>query len=101
MGTVSVPGVYDGSFGGGTLVLSELALRIPDTFCGKCYRGIVATGNVGGASSPMRDAILAKLGGADWVPSDQWSIRGRVNSTLVYGVPSGEKHVSVGDILNW
>jgi hypothetical protein len=101
-GTYMVPGVSDNAYGGGTMVLSELAQNIEDTFCGTCYRGIISHGDVGGPNSPERRFILAALGGPEWTLSDQFEhvVDGR-HSTLMVGVPNDQKHFAAGDIVTW
>jgi len=100
-GTAEVPGVEDTAFGGGTLVLSDLALNLGKTFCGACYRGIVTVGPVSGAYSKQREELLQALGGPQWTFSDKWSWAAEVSSLLVTGASDEHKHETVRKIVDW
>jgi len=85
-GVKEVHGVRDTAYGGGPLVLSELAQRLTDTFCGQCYRGVVSAGHVSGLHSKERKVLLDALGGPRWTLSDVWSAATpNVSSMLVIG----------------
>merc|ERR1712037_308240 len=99
-GSREVPGVADTALGGGELVLSELALAIAHSFCSRCIRGIVSSGEASGVGpggpSEEKDIVLEALGGAPWTLSTTWSLPAPyVTSTLVVGARSGRKQDSV------
>lgn len=106
-GVREMTGVYDNAFkcpeeGHCDLVLSEAAQNLNDTFCSKCYRGIVSHGPAGGEGSKEREALLEVLGGIRWTLSATWSPPSpRVASTLVVNAPDGLKQDSVREIVNW
>lgn len=101
-GTKEMPGILDSAYGGGTLVLSELAVNMQDTFCTRCYRGIVSAGSAGGHHSKERTALLEALGGVQWTLSDTWSPPApHVRSMLVHGAPDTGKQHSIRGIANW
>merc|ERR1712083_915489 len=45
---VEYPGIYDTAYGGGTLMLSEVAEKLSTTFCGTCSIGVISQGDVSG-----------------------------------------------------
>lgn len=100
-GTAAVPGVADSAFGGGTLVLSELAQHIPQSFCGRCYRGIVTAGDAGGTTSDERGILMQMLGGNDATLGGTWTSTDAVGSLLVFGAEEGHKQESVRSMLDW
>lgn len=100
-GAAEVSGVNDTAYSGGTLILSELAQHIPDTFCSRCYRGVVSAGDAGGSFSDLRGILMQMLGGHDATLGGRWSNVNLVNSLLVWGVSDGKKQGAVRDILSW
>lgn len=100
-GVAEVRGVRDTAYEGGTLVLSQLARHLTDTFCNECYHGIVSAGPVGGYNSKERAVMLKVLGGVQRTLSSEWSGPAHVTSSLVSGAPDGHKHVSVRGIVDW
>lgn len=100
-GTEKVDGVLDAAYGGGTLVFSKLALNLEDTFCNRCYHGIVTAGTATGHLSPERARVLRLLGGIGATLSNTWSHRDNVQSSLVVGAIDGRKQESVRDIVSW
>jgi len=100
-GVAEVPGVNDTAYGGGTLILSDLAQHIPDTFCSRCYRGVVSSGDAGGAFSDLRGILMQMLGGHDATLGGRWSNVNLVTSLLVWGAPDGKKQGAVRDIMKW
>lgn len=100
-GASRVMGVNDSAYGGGTLILSDLAQHIPETFCKRCYRGVVSAGDAGGSFSDMRGIIMQMLGGHDATLGGKWSNVNLVTSLMVWGAPDGKKQGVVKDILGW
>jgi len=100
-GTAEVPGVNDTAFGGGTLVLSALAQGIQGTFCGKCYRGVVAAGDAGGEHSDERGVLMQMLGGAQATAEGTWSGWNSVESLLVVGAVDTQKQNAVKSLVDW
>jgi len=101
-GTYLVPGVDDTAFHGGGLMLSELAQNLRRSFCGTCYRGVLSNGDVGGPHSAMRRVVGAVLGGPEWTLTSDWEHHadgGR--STLMVGVPNGQKQRVAADVVSW
>jgi len=100
-GTKEFHGIYDGAYGGGTFVASELALHLHDTFCRRCYRGIVTAGTATGPLSKERSNVLRLLGGIGRTLSNTWSCRDKVQSSLVVEALDGHKHESVRQVVHW
>lgn len=101
-GTKHYPEIKDYAYNGGTLVLSELAQNINQSFCGQCYFGVVSAGTASGPNSPNRDLIDSlvdpKLNVGDWVdgcPIPTWG-------TKVLCCDEGHyKKQAVTDIVKW
>lgn len=100
-GGVEVQGVRDAAYGGGILLLSELATHLNKTFCHDCYRGIVTAGDATGHMSLERARVLELLGGISATLSNTWSHRDNVVSSLVVGALDGHKQESVREIVHW
>jgi len=101
-GVREVYGVRDTAYGGGVLVLSELAQRLTETFCGQCYRGVVSAGHVSGLHSEERKVLLEALGGPRWTLSDVWSAATpNVSSMLVIGAHDYHKQDVVRSMVDW
>jgi len=101
-GVKEVYGVSDTAYGGGPLVLSELAQRLTDTFCGQCYRGVISAGHVSGLHSEERKVLLEALGGPRWTLSDVWSAATpNVSSMLVIGAHDYHKQEVVRSMVDW
>eukprot|EP00933_Yihiella_yeosuensis_P051702 TRINITY_DN49691_c0_g1_i1.p1 TRINITY_DN49691_c0_g1~~TRINITY_DN49691_c0_g1_i1.p1 ORF type:complete len:672 (-),score=95.13 TRINITY_DN49691_c0_g1_i1:445-2460(-) len=105
-----IPGIHDTAYGGGTLVLSELAARgLGETFCDACFLGIVSAGNVGGHGSAERDYLMqhvlvttahSKL--KDRLPGiNTWSYPSSVRSPFVLAQPDRQKQYAVEKIQQW
>jgi len=82
-------------------VASKLALHLHDTFCHRCYRGIVTAGTATGPLSKERARVLRLLGGIGRTLSNTWSHRDKVQSSLVTEALDGHKHESVRQVVNW
>lgn len=100
-GAVEVQGVRDAAYGGGILLLSELATHLNNTFCHACYRGIVTAGDATGHMSVERARVLEMLGGISATLSNTWSHSDDVVSSLVVGALDGHKQESVREIVHW
>jgi len=100
-GNRKVGSVFDTAYGGGKMVVSQLGLGLQTTFCGKCYRGIVTAGIVGGPGSAERGTVLKLLGGEAATLSSVWSPRDAVASSLVVGAIDGRKQESAKGIVEW
>lgn len=110
-GGQAVPGIYDSAYGGGTLVLSQLAATgINNTFCGQCFLGICSHGDAGGNGSKERDFLASNV----LVDSSQlefsqqvvvsalsWSEGFAVQSPLIAKVKDGQKHLAVASMVQW
>lgn len=94
------PGVVDDSYDGGSLMLSGLGQHVLDTFCGKCYIGIVTAGDAGGPRSKERSVILEQLT-TERTLTDQWSGPDPVTSSLVTFAQDRKKQISVQGIVDW
>lgn len=100
-GTKEFHGIYDGAYGGGTFVASKLAMHLHETFCHRCYRGIVTAGTASGPLSKERARVLRLLGGIGRTLSNTWSRRHDVHSSLVVEALDGHKHESVRHVVDW
>lgn len=93
--------IIDLAYDGGTLILSELAVRLQDSFCGECYFGIVSAGTASGPDSENRDKV-------DTLVQEQYNVGGwvdecpsPVDGTKVTSCGEGQKQNAVSDILTW
>ena len=106
-------GVSDWAYGGGTLMLSELAMHLDETFCGRdCYVGVITAGDASGSQSAEARIILNKLRAlplGSKLPSDAsaWNeaedtqhATGRLAPLLMHA-GDGQKQVYVPKILEW
>lgn len=105
-GTQVMDGVQDSAYNGGTLVLSDLALNLENTFCHRCYRGIVTAGGASGDGSPERQVLLEKLGGTAKTRTDWWQNIGfkhrvKAGSSLTVQVSDTFKQDEAASILDW
>lgn len=98
--TQEMPGIRDDAYDGGTLILSNLALNLENTFCAKCHMGIVTAGVASGPGSPMRAKILELLT-TERTLTDHWSEAGNVVSSLVTSAPDTHKQEYVRKIIDW
>lgn len=95
-GNRMVPGT-DLEVGVNALTLSSLGQNLHDTFCGRCYLGIVTAGN---GSRIEKEELRAQLKGAGGLPN-VWSTAANIASPLVEGCPDGEKARCVKDVVAW
>ena len=103
-GTEEQGGVVDTAYGGGTLILSDLAVNLHTTICAACRFAIISAGPAGGEGSLERTALWRVLGGgakAGTMPAwTAWPNRdGR--SPFVVTAPEGRKQEAVPGILRW
>lgn len=108
-GNKVVQGVWDTAYGGGWLTLSQAAQTLDQTFCNRCYLGIVSHGTASGDGSAERSYLLdnvlvsrpfSRLAAAN-PQATYWSASGEVVSPLVLGWPDGLKQNAVGGIVEW
>lgn len=100
--------IHDDAYGGGPLTLSALAKGLDQTFCKKCYLGVISHGDAGGPNSQMRQRLLVMLNmnkdQALRVP-DLWSgtpnSKGDVTAPLVLKVDDSAKHRVAHGIRTW
>jgi hypothetical protein len=100
------PDVADTAFSGGTMILSQFAANVKDTFCGKCYHGIVSAGDAGGDNSGERGQLFEALGGTDKMGVDfwqdlNWQADAEASSSLLVHAVDGKKQDSVRKMLDW
>jgi len=96
------PSIPDHAYYGGSLILSDLALNIKNSYCGKCYFGAVSAGTASGEGSAERvklDTLVdSKFNVGGWVdncPSPVWG-------TKVMACGEGvSKQNAVKDIVAW
>jgi len=82
--------------------LSALSQNLPESFCNRCFRGIVAEGDLGGTGSAERFALHKMLGGERWTLSSSWSEPApQVTSALVLKAKGRSKKESVEAIVHW
>eukprot|EP00746_Dinoflagellata_sp_MGD_P074441 gnl/MRDRNA2_/MRDRNA2_30068_c0_seq1.p1 gnl/MRDRNA2_/MRDRNA2_30068_c0~~gnl/MRDRNA2_/MRDRNA2_30068_c0_seq1.p1 ORF type:complete len:367 (+),score=46.16 gnl/MRDRNA2_/MRDRNA2_30068_c0_seq1:111-1211(+) len=94
------PGIFDDSYDGGSLLLSDLGQHVLDTFCGSCYIGIVSAGDASGPGSKERSVLLEQLT-TERTLTDQWSGPEPVTSSLVTWAQDKKKQISVQGIVDW
>ena len=108
-GNQVVQGVWDTAYGGGWLTLSQAAQTLDQTFCNRCYLGIVSHGTASGDGSAERSYLLdnvlvsrpfSRLAASN-PQATYWSASGEVVSPLVLGWPDGLKQNAVGGIVDW
>ena len=56
-------GIWDAAYSGGWLTLSEAGANLKETFCSKCYMGIVSHGIASGRNSQERTYLVESLAG--------------------------------------
>lgn len=102
------PGVHDGAYDQGTLILSQVALLLNQSFCGNCYHGIVSAGEASGDGSKERDILLEYIGGKAKTMTDQWQDANHdavgsipVHSSMVLTFPDTQKQIAVDSIVQW
>lgn len=95
------PEVPDWAYNGGTLLLSDLALGIKDSFCGQCYYGMVSAGTASGPNSIERGIL-------DGLVESQYDVGGYIEGcpspvwgTKVMACGEGIKQRAVDDIIIW
>jgi len=96
------PAIADYGYNGGALILSELALRMNETFCSQCYFGVVSAGTASGPSSENRQLLDSLVdpkynvgGWVDGCPTPSWG-------TKIMCCGEGEaKTRAVTDIVGW
>jgi len=93
--------IQDDAYYGGTLILSNLAVSLKDSFCGQCYFGIVSAGTASGPNSDNRallDTLVdAKYNVGGWVEN----CPSPVNGTKVTSCGEGHKQNAVDDIIKY
>lgn len=101
-GAKEVEGVKDTAYGGGTLMLSELAQSVALSACAKCHLGTISAGSASGAGSKEREVLHRQLAAVQGkLPTDQWSGIKPVVSPLVTECPDETKQDAVPGILDW
>lgn len=101
-------GIWDTAYRGGWLTISDAGRHLKDTFCSKCYMGIVSAGMASGRFSRERTYLLENvLVGEPFQAllssnsqTSHWSVRS-VHSPLVLGWPDGQKQDAVAGIVAW
>jgi len=103
MHDVNYHGIKDISYGGGSLLLSEFAENLPQTFCGSCSIGTISQGGASGQGSKERALLVQKLNASGGLPTSVWNSNGCkvVDSPLVTLCPDGEKKTAVPQIQRW
>lgn len=99
-------GMHDTGYMQGTLLLSQLALKINETACKHCFRGVVTAGVASGPNSNERARIMNALGGVDRTRSDWWqdiafNPAAKVMSSLVTSALDTKKQDSVLSMVKW
>ena len=56
-----IQGIWDTAYSGGWLTISEAGQNLQNTFCAKCYMGIVSHGIASGRNSPERTYLLENV----------------------------------------
>ena len=56
-----IPGIWDTAYRGGWLTISQAGQNLQNTFCGKCYMGIVSHGVASGPNSRERTYLLENV----------------------------------------
>mmetsp|Transcript_69761 Transcript_69761/g.216578 ORF Transcript_69761/g.216578 Transcript_69761/m.216578 type:complete len:234 (-) Transcript_69761:156-857(-) len=103
---LELAGVQDAAYAKGTMVASQLAQSMSETFCGECYHGIVTAGVASGDGSPERKKLLEFLGGSARTRTDFWQDISfnpgtTVVSSLVVQAKDGNKQDSVASMVQW
>lgn len=101
-------GIWDTAYRGGWLTISDAGQHLKETFCSKCYMGIVSAGMASGRFSRERTYLLENvLVGEPFQAllssnsqTSHWSVRS-VHSPLVLGWPDGQKQDAVAGIVAW
>jgi hypothetical protein len=101
-GTKEFPDLFDAAYDGGAFILSEMALRRNESFCGQCYFGIVSAGTASGPKSKIRDLIESlvdpkyNVGGyVDGCPTPAWGTK------MMCCGEGDTKGQAVRDIVTW
>jgi len=101
-GTRKYPNIWDYAYYGGPLILSEMAMRLNETFCGECYFGIVSAGVAGGPKYIERQVLDTLVdpkynvgGWNDGCPTPTWGTK-----QLCCG-EGDQKSTAARDIVNW
>ena len=105
--------VVDWAYGGGTLMLSDLAQKVEQSFCQECYIGIITAGDASGAPSSAEAGViqskLRTLPLGSKLPSDAsaWNEAsdvlhsgGRLAPLLLHA-KDGQKQSYVHKIVEW
>jgi len=102
-----VPGVEDDAYGGGELVLSQVAQGLRKTFCRACYIGVCSHGDADFGYSKERGVLLKSI--LQTRPmrhlrlrpfAAQWSDEGLLSPYVVMA-PDEEKQLYVAKIREW
>merc|ERR550525_820574 len=96
-------GIYDTAYGGGTLMLSEVAEKLPMTFCSNCSIGVVSQGDASGHGSKERTLLVKKLNASGGLPTSTWNDPGCTvaDSPLITKCHDGDKMTAVPQIQRW
>lgn len=104
----------DSAYDGGKLTLSEVGQSRNETFCAKCYLGVITAGDASGYNSQERQLIVEHLkAGGGTLLSDKWSgpsahgggrracKHGDATTPLVTGCADMSKQNAVPDLVKW
>lgn len=95
------PEIPDWAYYGGTLIVSEMMMRLQDSFCGQCYFGAVSAGTASGPNSAERahfdSMVPAQYNVGGWVDGCPSPVSG----TKILACGEGAKQTAVRDILTW
>lgn len=100
-----IPGVDDDAYDKGTLTLSQIALKMNETFCSTCYLGIISAGDASGAASGKSNEgdklveVLQK--GGMLHPDATWSPISKADSPLITKWADGSKQNAIAPIIAW
>lgn len=98
-----IAGVEDQAYKGGTLTMGEFGQAINETFCGKCFMGLVSAGSVSGTGSAERREMMKFLNKTGMLMSDVWNPANSNPpiSPLVPNWQDGTKQNAVKAIIQW
>ncbi|CAJ1423887.1 unnamed protein product [Effrenium voratum] len=106
-GSKAFPGIADSAYGGGELVLSQLAAKgLDGTFCSKCYVGICSHGDGTGEFSKERTELLKILNTEAMQKlvlkpqNAAWSDMKLLSPYVVFQ-PDAKKQEAVAQIIEW
>ena len=102
-GTEPHPEIPDWAYYGGTLITSDLGLKIKSSStCGNCYFGAVSAGTASGPNSAERayidrELVAPELNPGGWVDNCPRPVTG----TKILACGEGAKQTAVDDIRTW